>query len=570
MSYSFSPGKHAPLARILAPCLLLSACLALPAGCKPVPSPSAHGHSHGVAVNDDHAGHEEHDEDGHGVVKTTLWGETHELFVEYEPPLAGGASGFSFHVTDIATGLPMTEGPFAVTASREGAEPVRAVAESPERPGIFAVSLVFPSAGEWSLSCELPVPVVMSPVVVWAGDEALHAASHDGHDDGHGGHDAGEITFLKEQQWVVPLVTVPVVAAALTETHPVPATVVPTPETRGVAAAPLGGLVSPPEGGALPVPGDRVGAGVVLARVTPVALSAEGIALDANLQQAKSAGAELRVRMAEAAGGAESARALVRRGELGLARARELLEIKAGSRRGVEEAEAELASARAQLRAFEQAEQAARAALESLAGLPGAGGPGVAEVRAPIAGRVTESTAASGVRVEAGDPLYVVVNTDRVVVEALAPVSLLPRLASPPSARAELPGGASLPLGASWIVPELQSGGNSARIRFDAENAAGLLRLGMPLTVRLDGAAEEEGPCVPMSAVVDVDGQPVVYEMVSGESFARRAVRLGAGDGARVRVLSGVSAGARVVSSGAYAVRLAAAAGAGIASAHVH
>jgi cobalt-zinc-cadmium efflux system membrane fusion protein len=70
--------------------------------------------------------------------------------------------------------------------------------------------------------------------------------------------------------------------------------------------------------------------------------------------------------------------------------------------------------------------------------------------------------------------------------------------------------------------------------------------------------------------VVDDGGSPVVFVQIDGESFERRPVRLGSSEGGYVHVLEGVVPGERVVSRGAYLVRLAAMSSQIPAHGHVH
>jgi multidrug efflux pump subunit AcrA (membrane-fusion protein) len=85
------------------------------------------------------------------------------------------------------------------------------------------------------------------------------------------------------------------------------------------------------------------------------------------------------------------------------------------------------------------------------------------------------------------------------------------------------------------------------------------LRLNQAVTAHVRGtAAPGEAVLVPASALQDENGTATVYVQTGGESFARRIVRPGARDGALVEILEGLAAGERVVSKGAYLVRLAA------------
>jgi membrane fusion protein, heavy metal efflux system len=75
---------------------------------------------------------------------------------------------------------------------------------------------------------------------------------------------------------------------------------------------------------------------------------------------------------------------------------------------------------------------------------------------------------------------------------------------------------------------------------------------------------------IPVSALVEEQGVFYVYVQTAGESFQKREVKLGANDGEQVQVLSGVSAGERVVTKGAYQIKLSQASGTMPAHGHEH
>ena len=105
---------------------------------------------------------------------------------------------------------------------------------------------------------------------------------------------------------------------------------------------------------------------------------------------------------------------------------------------------------------------------------------------------------------------------------------------------------------------------------FDVANHDDLLRIGQSLSVRLGTGEAAERVSVPLSAVVDDGGRPVVFVQVAGESFQRRAVRTGPTERGYVQILEGVQPGERVVSKGAYSIRLAALSTQIPAHGHVH
>ncbi len=61
---------------------------------------------------------------------------------------------------------------------------------------------------------------------------------------------------------------------------------------------------------------------------------------------------------------------------------------------------------------------------------------------------------------------------------------------------------------------------------------------------------------IPKAAVLDNEGKKIVYVLLSGEEFERREVTLGDEYGERVAVLTGLNRGERVVTQGAYQIRL--------------
>ena len=71
-------------------------------------------------------------------------------------------------------------------------------------------------------------------------------------------------------------------------------------------------------------------------------------------------------------------------------------------------------------------------------------------------------------------------------------------------------------------------------------------------------------------AILDDNGTAVAYVQTGGETFVRRTLTLGARDGTRTQILAGLDLGERVVTVGAYQVRLASLSGGEFAGGHTH
>jgi hypothetical protein len=106
-------------------------------------------------------------------------------------------------------------------------------------------------------------------------------------------------------------------------------------------------------------------------------------------------------------------------------------------------------------------------------------------------------------------------------------------------------------------------------VLFELDRDAEDWPFGTALEVEAVVAGGEKGTLLPASALVDDAGAAVVYEQRSGEAFARREVRVSSRLGPDVLV-TGVPAGARVVTRGADAVRRASLLSSGAPEGHVH
>ena len=81
-------------------------------------------------------------------------------------------------------------------------------------------------------------------------------------------------------------------------------------------------------------------------------------------------------------------------------------------------------------------------------------------------------------------------------------------------------------------------------------------RLGMQANLRLGSGEKKNVLLVPKESVLDNEGKKIVYVLRTGEEFERRDVVVGDEYGNKVAILSGVKAGERVVTQGAYQLKL--------------
>jgi multidrug efflux pump subunit AcrA (membrane-fusion protein) len=105
---------------------------------------------------------------------------------------------------------------------------------------------------------------------------------------------------------------------------------------------------------------------------------------------------------------------------------------------------------------------------------------------------------------------------------------------------------------------------------YEVKNPENHLRVGQSVNLYVETARAEDTLAVPGSAIVEEDGQPIAFVQVGGEAFQKRNLTLGIRDGDWVQVLSGITEGERVVTKGAYAIRLASVSSAIPAHGHAH
>ena len=91
---------------------------------------------------------------------------------------------------------------------------------------------------------------------------------------------------------------------------------------------------------------------------------------------------------------------------------------------------------------------------------------------------------------------------------------------------------------------------------FEVDNASNDLKIGMQANLRLGAGEKASVLLVPKESVLDNEGKKIVYVMLSGEEFERRDVVVGDEYGDKVAIVSGVKPGERVVTQGAYQLKL--------------
>lgn len=195
-------------------------------------------------------------------------------------------------------------------------------------------------------------------------------------------------------------------------------------------------------------------------------------------------------------------------------------------------------------------------------------------VGAPIAGYITSLAVGEGDFVEMGQPLATVSQNRRLQLRADLPQRYYRELRTVTTANIVDPAtGESYRLadcgGRLLSVGRIaESGSTLIPVTFEFDNRNDLPQ-GAIVEAYLVGAPIAEALVVPVTAVTEAQGLYYVYVQLDAECYERREVKLGASDGERVQLLSGIEAGDCVVTRGAVNVKMAAASGA-IPHSHQH
>ncbi|HKG61543.1 MAG TPA: efflux RND transporter periplasmic adaptor subunit [Pyrinomonadaceae bacterium] len=366
----------------------------------------------------------------------------------------------------------------------------------------------------------------------------------------------GKVAFLMEQQWLIHMKLAQAEEQTVARQITATGRVIPAANSQAMVAPPVGGIVSNRN---LPRVGQHVARGQTIAIIQQVATSAEQAQVRAAAASLSLENARLEADRRTASGEVEAARVRVDLATKEAARAQRLYERKAFSERQMQAAEADLRAAKAQF-------DAAVKRLEAL-GNPGAAertraGVGSANasytIRAPLSGYVTKVNKSIGEQVAAGEAIVEISNLDTVWIEAPIFEKDLSRLAGNVSATFTTPAypdqefkGTVVDIGA--VIDEQT---RATKVIFQLPNDGRALRLGMQANVRLDAGEQVTAMMIPKEAVLEHEGKKIVYVLLSGEEFERREVTIGDELSGKVAVLSGLNKGERVVTQGAYQLKL--------------
>jgi len=529
-------------------------------------------------------------------IAVTVFTDQVELFMEYPRLLPGAEARFLAHVTVLADGAPVRSGELRLEVRAANGDAVVFTASAPKRDGLFIPVGSLATAGQYSaeitvVSEQVHATIALPQITVYADRADAMAASM--------AEEEGElpnmVPFLLEQQWKVGLLMQQVKRQSLTERLLVPGEVKAAQGGMAMISAPLAGRLLPVEGKPLPQIGDLVAKGETLAYLEPPLTTGDLMQLSANEVSQSSLAMEVLARELELQTKSveveqsvhqsyarfEFARkAMDRMEELrgnGLGTKAELeatsrdLKLAFQEKQGAERLQKSLASAQQSLFAMRKQLDAAVADHSELGRLRVA-------LLAPMSGEIIAVNHVVGEHVESLGAIFKVLDSSQLWISAHISEFDLDGLGENPGAWIEF---ASFPdrtfdvLGAMGgevisVGRVINPASRAMELHYQVPNPNGLLRVGMFADVFLETQSSKRAIAIPQQAVVLENGLPVAFVLIDGETFQKRDLNLGIRDGDWVEVLSGVEEGERVVTQGAFLVRLAMASPASFGEGHAH
>jgi RND family efflux transporter MFP subunit len=319
-----------------------------------------------------------------------------------------------------------------------------------------------------------------------------------------------------------------------------------------IVSAPIAGTLLAPEDHELPLAGSRVAVGQPVFRFQPLLTPERDVLTPAERIRVAQTKADITTAQIEAERQVESAKLQVEAAQIAYDRAVQLLKIKAGSQRNVDEAETRLKLAR-------EAQQTAEARYEFLSAVrldEEAGELNSRTIVAPVAGVLQSIDAAPGQTVAAGEALFQVVRINRVWIRVPIYVgqwrqvdteagAAIAEYGRPPAAPARVAQYVSAP-------PSANPDTTTVDLFFEIANDDGMLYPGLKLAATVAMQSRARSLVVPFTAILyDIQGGAWVYEQIGPRRYARRRVAVRYVDAPNAVLAMGPEPGVKVVTEGA-------------------
>lgn len=216
--------------------------------------------------------------------------------------------------------------------------------------------------------------------------------------------------------------------------------------------------------------------------------------------------------------------------------------------------------------------QNAKIAYDAISGKQSAKGVGITT---PLSGYIKNITVKDGEYVTAGQPIATVSQNKRLILQADVSEKHYAALNTIGSANFKTPYDNKV-YALSELSGKLLSVGKSAEtntffipVTFEFDNQGSVIP-GSFVEIYLISSPLTNTISIPVSALTNEMGNFYVYKQLDEEGYQKQEVKTGANNGKEVQILSGIAPGDRIVTKGAYQVKMASASGAIPGHTHEH
>lgn len=460
----------------------------------------------------------------------TIYTDKTETFVEFNPLIVGKTSKFAAHFTLLGEKFrPLTDGKVTVSLI-VGEKGIRNSADKASSPGIYRLALEPKVSGVGKLIFDITTPGFTDRVVIE--NVKVHSDEMRAKKDASAESGGEEITYLKEQAWKIDFANLEMKKQNFHEVIKTSGQILGAPGDEMVISAKSSGIVF--YSGNNSIAGSAISKGESVFVISGSGLTEDNI--DTKFKEAKSNYEKAKADM-------ERANDLIKDRIISQ---KEYLEIK---------------------NHFETSQ----ALFNSLSrNFTGDG----TRISSPITGYLKNIYVTEGQFVQIGDPLASISQNKKIVLKADVSQKYFSKLTTLQSANfitadhktyntADL-NGKLLAFGKSTNDHNVY-----IPVTFEIDNRGEILP-GSYVEIYLKLNSFSDALVVPVSSLMEEQGMYFVYVQTGGESFVKREIKIGESDGLHVLVISGLSEGERVVTKGAYNIKLSAASGALPAHGHEH
>ena len=453
-----------------------------------------------------------------GAVSVTQYTDSTEIFMEYPTLAINNEANFLIHLTDLKNFKAVTQGILTVEFTNQKGTKLTLTVEKPTRPGIYIPVVEFSEPGNYKMVINLKGKqvsdkIVVNDVIVFANYSEAPLEEEES---------SSNISFLKEQQWKIDFAYEAIVKREMQKSVMATGEIKAKPELFSKVVSPIEGIVLNTKNRNLKSIGSFVERGDILLNISPSANASM------NIQKIKND-------------------FLLSKSEY--ERVQNLFNKNAVSKRRLNETKFNFESMQASYNSLIDQIKITESGYA---------------VIAPIEGYVENLNFVLGDQIESGQELFTIINPRKLTLKVNVSSSNFEIANNSIDASFKVEGIdsefriSSMGGKKTSVAASLNKANRTVPVYFEFNNPKNKIKVGMYAEVYIKVGEVTEYISIRENAIINEDGLHTVYVQADGEAFEKRIIKTGIIDNGYVQIIDGLKVGERVVTVGAYQVRLAA------------